>query len=88
MTASNYNAGATTTVLTFDTATGEQRTPVVVDGYLQDITVVGDRLVVRTGQRTTHVPRLLPCSTQIAVIDTVTGAQLGQPLRYGEPRRD
>jgi hypothetical protein len=81
-----YYAGSATTVMTFDTSTGLHRTPVVVDGYLQDITAVGDRLVVRTGEITKHVQNPVPYSTQIAVIDTETGEVLGEPVEVrGNP---
>ena len=75
-----YYAGSTTTVLTFDTTTGMQRIPVVVDGYLWEITPVDDRLVVRTGEITTHVQIPVPYSTHIAIIDTETGEVLGEPV--------
>ena len=75
-----YYSGSTTTILTFDTTTGLQRTPVVVDGYLWEVTPVGDRLVVRTGEITTHVQNPVPYATYITVIDTETGEVLGEPV--------
>jgi hypothetical protein len=65
-----------TTVMTFDTATGTARTPAVIEGVVVEIENDRDRLFVRTiapaanGQPVTH----------LAVIDTATGGVLGTPV--------
>ena len=70
---------STTTLVTFDTADGTQLNEVELDGYLYQVTPVGDRLIVRTGESTTSNFDPASLLTIISIINTDTGAVLGDP---------